>query len=181
MASVTEKNEYIKDHLRYEFLMLCHTLLRMENTKHELDWNAFYESFAVHARILYDFLTNEKDSRNFKASDYVEEFEADKRDAAISIFKDLNAQVFHLGKRRPYVNSDKVCLPQAQKVYAWIKANFENFIDQLSEPYRSNWHWDNADPVKVGILISLGSTPPGNPTQSSAPFVVSTDSIQGPR
>jgi hypothetical protein len=42
----------------------------MRQQQHYLSWNAHFESFAVHARNLVNFLTN-RDTGNFKAAAFV--------------------------------------------------------------------------------------------------------------
>jgi hypothetical protein len=47
--------------------VLCYTREQVNKDPYPLDWNALYESFAVHARSLMDFLSNANDPRNFNA------------------------------------------------------------------------------------------------------------------
>jgi hypothetical protein len=61
---------HLREHIPYELLMLRHTHRQLSQVDGQLDRNAFLEAFAVHARNLFNFLTNREDSRNLKASDF---------------------------------------------------------------------------------------------------------------
>ena len=74
---------YLEDHLAYEVLMLRHALTKITTFQHPLEWNAYFESFVVHARNLYAFLTNDDDSRTFKARDFINGFQSQKTDETI--------------------------------------------------------------------------------------------------
>ena len=58
--------------------MLRHTFMKFMTIHNALDWNAYFVAFAVYARNLHNFLTNDDDSRNFKADDFVDQFKATK-------------------------------------------------------------------------------------------------------
>jgi hypothetical protein len=114
------------------------------NTNEQLDWNVHYESLAVHARVLFEFLTNEPDSRNLKASDFVGSFRVDKTALTSAAFQKFHSQVLHPGKRRPSALSGKMNLEDCKLVVLWLKTRFAEFIARLDEPYRSQWSWDRA-------------------------------------
>ena len=158
MSRNAEKTEYLQEHLSYELLMLRHTLTEITKPHRILDWNAFLESFAVHARNLYDFLTNSDDCRNFKAQDFINGFKAAKDDNTISMFLRLHSQVFHLGKSRPIEQAEKANVDHAKQVIAWIEKNFTTFISGLAIEYDSKWNSDNADPSKVMSSAKQQST-----------------------
>lgn len=54
--SFDERVAYLREHLHYEVIMLRHAYSRM-GTSDGLDFNAFLEAFAVHCRVLIEFLT----------------------------------------------------------------------------------------------------------------------------
>jgi hypothetical protein len=54
----------------YELLMFRYAYERICDDRYQLDWNAYYENFALHARILFNFLMNEDGANNFKAEDF---------------------------------------------------------------------------------------------------------------
>jgi len=67
------KMEYMEEHIPYELLMLRHTYQQMKSSNNQLDWNAFFESFCLHARNLYKFLRNDRVNTTFVAVDFTEE------------------------------------------------------------------------------------------------------------
>lgn len=134
-----EKFEYLREHLPYEMLMLKYTHRNIHRTRRRLDWNAYFESYFVHARNLYHFLTNERDSRNFKANDFVSGFSIEKPPDAVGIFLKSHAQLFHLAKIRTSDPTKKLLLTDADESKHWIDENFSSFIKKLDEPFRSYW------------------------------------------
>jgi hypothetical protein len=145
-----EQIEHLGDHLPYEVLMLRHTYDRMNDPRYPLDWNAYYEAFAVHARVLFDFLVNEPDSRNFKASEFATSFKV-KTDREIReiqriVRQELNTQVFHFGKHRSSEPSEKVDLEKVNRVHKWVTDNFSRFIRELNGDLKKHWYPDRADP-----------------------------------
>ncbi len=70
MTAPDQKLEHLREHLPYELLMLRHTYDRINGNRYTLDWNAYYESFTIHARNLLDFLNNEGTGNNLKAKEF---------------------------------------------------------------------------------------------------------------
>jgi len=158
MSGDAKKTAHLKEHLPYEIRMLRYTLGELTKRRsHVLEWNVYFESFAVHARNLYDFLTNSDDSRNFKAKDFIDQFATLKTDQTKGTFEKLNSQVFHLGKSRPTNQTEKANRDHAKKVASWIEKEFNRFVDGLAPRYRSEWDWDNADPSKITLGDSVRS------------------------
>jgi len=119
--------------LRFSFEKLCFA------EKGKLDWNAFYEVYVVHSRNLYDFLTSEGGQRNYNARDYVPKFKSKKTGRTIEAFRQLHAQVLHLGKRRPVAAPGKFNFNDCKANYIWIEDQFGLFIGQLGNPFASAW------------------------------------------
>ena len=69
-AAADQKVDYLKEHLPYMLKMLRYTFSRMQDEPNYLSWNAHFESFAIHARNLVNFLTN-ADKNNLKAGEFV--------------------------------------------------------------------------------------------------------------
>jgi hypothetical protein len=153
MSTNAERAAYLQEHLCYELLMMRHTFEELTTPKNSyLDWNAYFESFAVHARNLYDFLTNDGGCNNFKARDFDPQFKASKLDNVFSLF---NSGVFHLGKSRPTEEDDKINVCRAAKVRDWIEQNFSAFKSNLNSDHYP-WDGDRASPSKM-IRIALNS------------------------
>jgi hypothetical protein len=47
--------KHLRESLPYELRMLRHTHRQLSHEQNQLDWNAFLESFAIHARNLMEF------------------------------------------------------------------------------------------------------------------------------
>jgi hypothetical protein len=150
MSSMNQKIEHLGDHLPYEVLMLRHSYQRTLEDRHALDWNAFYEAFAVHARNLFDFLMNRGGSNNFSARDFSACFAARKDDAVERLInQNLNWQVFHFGKQRKSEEDEKVGKEQRKAVFEWIEENFNVFAEALDRDLAPYWYPERADPKKV--------------------------------
>jgi hypothetical protein len=126
------KKDYLDEHLPYMLKMLRYTYKQMLEQQHYLSWNAHFESFAVHARNLVAFLTN-NDTGNFKAKEFVaQDYKAVKGDLQ-GPMKKLDEQVFHLAKTRPTDVVGKFDTKHAEIVSRWIEKNFADFLNQLGE------------------------------------------------
>ncbi len=152
---VKRKLLYLKDHVTYELLMLRHMAQKLSQTQHQLDWNAHFKSFAIHARGLYHFLVNDGDSRNFEAKDFAS-YKAEKTNDTKRVFEKIHFQVLHMGKRRD--NSEKVTLADVAAVTTWIEQSISDFASRLNEPYRSEWSPGDATPPKEESLMILVPT-----------------------
>jgi len=170
MSSAAERKSYLNEHLGYEMFMLRYTAQTLPQRHQQLEWNICMESFAVHARILYEFLTNDKNARNFRANEYVPHFDAPKTDDTKSVFDRVNRQVLHLAKNRPNEASGKIILTDVDKAMQWIEHHFKIFVDSLEEPYRSCWNEDAATPPKNGLLLEV--TISAEPSSTSSISIV---------
>ena len=127
MSSESERVDWLHEHLNYELLTMRHTYKQLQalpkTAKDQLVWNANFAAFSLYARNLYRFLTNDPETRSFKASDY-ERPKADGQPVR-GIMSNLNEQVFHPGKQR--VNADKVGLKKVKALYEWVEASLKHF------------------------------------------------------
>jgi hypothetical protein len=152
MSSENERIAWLHQHLNYELLMMRHTYKQLqalpETAKDHLVWNANIGAFAVYARNLCSFLTNDPDSRSFKASDY----ERPKTDGqpVQGIMNNLHEQIFHPGKQR--INASKVGLEKAKRLYEWVELSMRKFLNDLREPYKSAWKEEMANPTLYDTL-----------------------------
>jgi hypothetical protein len=127
--------EYLNEHVHYELLMLRYSLLRMAAPNDQLDFNANFVSFGVHARNLYKFLRN--DEGNSKAKDYAPMF---KTEGNLPPLRRWEEAIFHMGKSRPATAEDGKLVVSDAVVFAnWTEDNFGRFIAEADEPYRSKW------------------------------------------
>jgi hypothetical protein len=89
--------DFLTEHLPYEVQMLEYCAACVRILPPSLSWNAHYECFCVHARVLYEFLTNEG-SDSFRACEFVRDFSSRKSNETIRIMPLINRQVLHAGK-----------------------------------------------------------------------------------
>jgi hypothetical protein len=170
-----EIEQHLDDHLPYERMMLEYTLQKITAGGSQCEWNVHYESFAVHARNLYYFLTN-GDGTNAKAYEFVPGFKADRTATTIAIFPKLSAQVLHLSPSRPTEAEKKVQLDDAKKFHAWIVLNFSKFVEALSPELRSHWNEPRSKPPPIEASAYVVSTGPPGPNNTASVEVSPTSS-----
>jgi hypothetical protein len=173
MASDKQKNDYLAEHLPYEMKMLRYTSKRMLERQYYLSWNAYYESFAVHARNLVQFLSND-DKGNFKAREFIPTFSAKKVKLG-SAMQDLTNQVFHLAKDRPSTPVDKFNTEHAKRVCEWIEHHFSDFLSKLSPGQRQMFDDKKADPsTDESTHQTTGPTLPAAPQSACTSALIGT-------
>lgn len=119
---------YITDHLKYEHDMLAHAFRRVHNTPPGADWNAFYESFCLHARNLAYFFRHKEDlSAQLFAPGH-------KKAKHNSVFERLNSFLFHQSDRREWKR--KPNLHDLQEIGAWIDNEWARFVSGVSPAYK---------------------------------------------
>ncbi len=102
----TEKLAYLEEQLSYELVMLNYTFMRLMTSasstpEEQLDFNAFLESFAVHARNLVEFLSNEAQQGGRRAWDYIPTFEAPNQAVYFRRLLGLENQILRTSAQRP--------------------------------------------------------------------------------
>lgn len=91
--------EWLKEHLKYEWRMLHHSYSGWGKVPtNSRDWPCFFECFAIHARNLYEFITSDPHSQNFKASDFIAGYAAKKINLTIGAFQKIDGQMFHMSR-----------------------------------------------------------------------------------
>jgi hypothetical protein len=146
MSSREKKIIHLGDHLPYELLMFRHAYQRALEERYQLDWNACYESFALHSRILFNFLMNE----------------------------DLHWQVFHFGKQRKSEDEEKVGREERKIIFEWVERNLTEFEKALANTdFAQYWNRERArlDKVREEFLRARESETVVNalgPAQASA-------------
>jgi hypothetical protein len=172
VRTMNKQERWLHEHLSYELLMVRHAHKELQvpvirSACEQLVWNANFGAFAMYARNLYDFLTNEAGPRNFVAKNFAAEFEADKT-PLVGIMNNLNEQAFHPGKQRtPSNDKRRVGLVKVNTVYAWVETNMQKFLGQLKQPYNTIWDQDMADLAKITKHAVPGELP--QDTSSSHP------------
>jgi hypothetical protein len=173
MLNRTELKAWMREHLFYKWQMLRHALARaltLQAPEQQLDFNAYLESCAIHARVLYEFLTNDsgKGNNSVVAENFVPNFRAEKTNATKGIMPRLNSQIAHAGKQRTVDRSKKLSLDQCIELNDWIAPAMERFISQLDDEYRAAWP---ATPPSAFVTIVLGDSQTTTSAASTATIV----------
>lgn len=173
MADQTQRRDYLDEHLPYMLATVRYNFNKLGQPQYFRDWNAYFESFAVNARNLIQFLDN-ADTGNFKASDFIAGFRIRKGDIQGPLVK-LRDQVFHLGKSRPRNAGQKFDLSYAKIIFTWIEAGMEEFLEALPEEYKKHWNATKADPgADRPGLLTTGPTGPSAPRSASSSITATT-------
>ncbi len=146
-----EKLAFLRDHLAYERQMLGYAYAQMHAMGAGLAWNVHYESFAVHARNLYDFLRNDTRSGNYNAYHFVPDWKPPTYDL---LFNGLDPFVFHLGMKRSGLV--KLNLAGLGLLGTWLDGHWADWVNRLPEPFAGAISPAPACPV---IVPTGGATP----------------------
>jgi len=168
-----EQRDYLEEHLPYMLKMLRYTYAQMQQQQHYLSWNAHFESFAVHARNLTRFLTN-NDKGNFKANEFASEYRAQIGDESGPMSR-LQRQVFHLAKRRPKDVVAKFDIDDAKGVIDWIETNFADFLSKLEPAERALFDEPKSLPDSdqaFSIKVELGDSAEVPTACTASPIIV---------
>lgn len=174
-ADTNSKKSYLREHIAYEILMLRYDIQRLEDAKHQLEWNAFFESFCIHARSLYSFFRNDGKQGAIKAKDYgLGKFHHQNKD---KLFEKINHQIAHLTNQRTRDIGAKLSLQDCKEIRAWVEDALFNFLENLPPEYANEWNEADATPPQKSdqSKISLRDATPS----ASGIFTTSTDYITG--
>ena len=142
MASEQEKIAYLEEHISYDVLVLNYAFRRVltspPSRQNELDFNAYLESFGVHARNLVAFLSEQSPGDNRNASDYVPDFQAPDQVRVQQVLFRLEKQILHATAFRATDPQEKFTIDDARQLYAWIVPAILRFQDQLGPSYRAS-------------------------------------------
>jgi hypothetical protein len=142
MASEQEKITYLAEHVSYELAMLNYTLMRLltsrpSTAQEQLDFNAYLESFGVHARNLVEFLSKKSHDNDRNASDYSPDFEARDQDRPKRSLLTLEKQILRVTALRATDPQERFNVEDARELYAWIVPTILSFHDELCPSYRA--------------------------------------------
>lgn len=176
---------WLQEHLSYELLMLRLTYSKLSQVADQADWNAFYESFAVHARNLYYFLTNEEE---LQARHFVTDYKAVKTNETKGPLQRLALQVFHLSKDRPPTSSRrgaKIDAEDRQAVYSWIEDQMTDFVRQLPKSYAEAWAKSDAATLAIRVprinreqlIAMMGASSQPTITSSITKIITTSESV----
>jgi hypothetical protein len=124
----------------------------MAEAEDVLDRNAFFESFAIHARSLYWFLINKKESE-VRALDYTKTYRPPKGPKVASINDRINEQVAHFSSKRNVEEERKLNYRNCQKIAEWIEKYIALFAQALAEPFVSHFKPGKHEYKQTSITI----------------------------
>jgi len=170
-ASDQEIISYLGEHLPYELLMLRYTRSLINRDQQFLDWNAFYESFAVHARNLYHFFIDRDGRKNMTITAMTSGFDLSRPIHIDVIIDKLNEQVVHKGKSRAKIPLEKIDITIAEQIFDWLESRVSPFEQTIKLEYRSHWRPELSDLSRISKSTQL----PGlsHPTTSTTPSTYS--------
>ena len=142
MADEQEKIAYLEERISYELVMLNYTFMRLLTSRPsipegQLDFNAYLESFGVHARNLVAFLSEKSPGGGRNASDYVSGFDAPGQARLRRALLRLEKQILRVTALRATDPQEKFTVDNARELYAWIVPTILRFQGQLDPSYRA--------------------------------------------
>jgi hypothetical protein len=145
MATEQQKIAYLEERISYELVMLNYSFMRVLTSRpsvseKQLDFNAYLESFGVHARNLVDFLSEKSRSDCCNASDYVANFEAPDQAQLQQPLLRLEKQVLRVTSLRATDPQEKFDADDARELYAWIVPATLKFQGELDPLYRARFN-----------------------------------------
>lgn len=139
--------DHLSEHIPYSVMMLRYASHRLCQCPPltAIDWNAYYECWAVHARLLANFLTNNSDQTRFRITDLTAGYQYDTGGVA-PILGQLNVQVMHFNPDRTKDNAKKINGADVAALTNWIEGAIAKFKCTLRKEYREFWGEENTDP-----------------------------------
>lgn len=135
-----ELARHLYNHLAYEVLMLRHAYQSLGTSK-GLDFNMAIEAFALHARVLTEFLSEKPKSRgkDVRASQYAPGFKAERKDGIRETLDKLDAQITHFSRDRTIKPDEKFHTNLATELLDWVEYNVAKFNDALPPLFGRGW------------------------------------------
>jgi len=120
--------------------MLRHAYAAL-GTSRGLDFNMAIESFALHARVLVEFLSEKPKSRgkDIRASLYAPSFKAGRKDGIRDTLDKLDEQVAHFSRDRTTDPDEKFNTNLATELLDWVEDNIAKFNEALPAQFAPGW------------------------------------------
>jgi hypothetical protein len=136
MRALEEKRKHL-NHLDYEMAMLHYCFPEIAKREPGEDRNVFIESFALHARALYEFLVSNSPRRlNAVAQDFIPDFQPTDAHSVRGIIKKIEDQILHVGWERTQDNSLKFdAATEGERILNWIDLWHTVFWARLPTEY----------------------------------------------
>jgi len=159
-------DEWLDEHGPYEVCMMRYCIDGMLKATEQLAYNAHYEAFAVHARLLVDFLTGRQKKDDVKATVFCESYRPPKREHLNKALEKLDHQVFHPTAKRTLSRTDKVELDDCIAISEWIELALKQFLTALSSTKYAG-KWDSAK-ARDDLIVRMIRVSPATLSASSA-------------
>jgi hypothetical protein len=154
------QNHHAFEHLTYELQMLVATFVRLEGARDRETRNALIESFAIHARGLYESLLAEKPGSDvIRASRFVDDW-APADDPTLRNAKDrVDQEIAHVTYDRLAITLREKAWPMREIAEALLKV-FRSFLDHLKPEHDNNAvhalkTWIDAQPLRQAKVTRL--------------------------
>lgn len=163
-TTATQLVDYFNEHVHYELQMLRYSRRGLESgTLPQMEWNAMFAAFNVSARNIYEFLKGERGNVSVTDyRDYCRTFKRDNIDAIKSTLDMLNAQCFHMGRKRTEAAGGKIRLDRIQKMAQWVESNMETLLQSFDRDFRDRLRIEPAEPQSLRLNL------PGDATLSTS-------------
>lgn len=139
MATAEELSEWLREHYGYELLMLRYTHRSLPQANHQLEWNTYFESCAMHARNLRDFYCGKGKNNTRKASDYCGSNVAQANEQSGAFIK-INEQMDHPSTNRATdAEGGKLTARRMIEIVAWLEATHAVFIEKCDPKKKQGW------------------------------------------
>jgi hypothetical protein len=149
---------WLLEHLFYEWSMLNFTISHVEKLPQGNEYNVYYESFTIHARLLSLFLTN-NDTGNYGAGKFVKNFKSRKPNEIKPLTNKIDVQVMHSAERRPSGANGKLNSTECGVLFRWLETEFRDFFAGLPEDIRTKWKEKEKRATTIAIpTLSLSAT-----------------------
>jgi hypothetical protein len=157
-----ELARYLHNHLVHEVRMLRHAYERLGTFK-GADFDMALENFALHGRVLVEFLAPSKKAKrstnNVRASLYIPGFAANPKRNAIDVTLDkLDAQMMHSSNERTINPDDKFHTNLATALLDWIETNLGKFNGELQSPFTPAWMPTGQSPARLPVGLNPSAT-----------------------
>ena len=136
MRALEERRNHL-DHLNYEVAMLHYCFPEIAKREPGEDRNVYIESFALHARALYEFLVSKNHSGwNAVAKDFVADFQPTDAESVRDIIKKIEDQILHIGWERTLDHGLKFdAATEGVKILSWIDLWYAVFWTKVGDEY----------------------------------------------
>ena len=140
MAELTDavKDQCISKHLPYEIWMLRWTMHMLQWPWPQPIFNAFIESFCIHARNLSEFFSMAKKDQ-IRAELFVANYEINRDFPKHELIVKISEQITHLQRNRTDDPNAKISDADRKKLFELLEAEVKRFEERLTDAYLAKY------------------------------------------